>query len=623
MGIVSEHLVSLIAKQVEERSLVIWYDPGADYKVVAERLEIPATTVARYDGSFLKLRREIDSLLNCLETPKLVVYVPVDQTSTHHALIELEAAGVVMQPGQQPFKCNTRLGLVARNALKNAIGEDNAAEVERQVECGKLTLADVDALGTKGQDFTKGVVSIIFGTGNSQEVALGFLASERLDAEIVKKSAITELAGLLTSTFEIDLPENAPLPNIRERLARHVLLTDLVNGLDNVVPSSLSSVKIGESPAAVAACTSLAGMWRLRRDVRESYVAASQKVEHDFHLANLDFDPKQIVGVQTFLAVEQAMLRHVEEALLAKANDDLVALAKSRLSSFWSEALPQIQAHWALIAAAAEVLIEADRVEKALKKAPATVAALVKAYADSDSPWCLLDSHHRHMETRWYNFNPGQDSEGLDKLLNKAEQRYTEIGSALANHFVHQFQKATHPTKGVLRQVELFGSQVQPRAKDGKTAYVWVDALRFEMARELAEVLKDDFDVTLRPAIAMMPTITEIGMASLVPKADQSAKVVSVGNGKLALEVAGTVIKERKDRIAFVKANAGVSVFDAKLDDLLPKAPKKVRDGIQTAQLVLVVCAHSPFKLSNRKLSCSYSVSQCHQIIPAIRLSQV
>src|SRR5439155_668378 len=137
-------------------------------------------------------------------------------------------------------------------------------------------------------------------------------------------------------------------------------------------------------------------------------------------------------------------------------------------------------------------------------------------------------------------------------------------------------------------KVELFETQVQPRIKENKTAYVWVDALRFEMARELVEVLKDDFDLTLQPVVATMPTITEIGMASLLPGANQSAKVVSVGNGKLALEVAGTVIKERKDRITFAKAHAGVPVFDAKLDDLLPKPSKKVRDSIQNAQLVLV-----------------------------------
>jgi len=32
------------------------------------------------------------------EPPRFVVYVPLAQGDTHHALIELEAAGVVMQP---------------------------------------------------------------------------------------------------------------------------------------------------------------------------------------------------------------------------------------------------------------------------------------------------------------------------------------------------------------------------------------------------------------------------------------------------------------------------------------------------------------------------------------------
>ena len=99
---------------------------------------------------------------------------------------------------------------------------------------------------------------------------------------------------------------------------------------------------------------------------------------------------------------------------------------------------------------------------------------------------------------------------------------------------------------------------------------------------------KDDFELSLQPAIGTVPTITEIGMAALLPRADESAKVVAVGGGKLALEIDGTVIKDRKDRVAFLKAHAGVPVFDAKLDDLLPKPSKKVRDGIQDAELVLI-----------------------------------
>ena len=279
-------------------------------------------------------------------------------------------------------------------------------------------------------------------------------------------------------------------------------MTDLVVGLGNKVPSSLASIKIAESPAAIAACTGLARSWRLRRDVRESYIAASQKVEQDFSLSKLDFRRQEdrchrdLPGRRTGLAAARRRIA------AEKATDDLLSLAKSRLASFWAEAMPSIQAHWALIAAVAEVLLEADRVEKSLKKPPTTVPALVKAYADGDSPWCLLDSHHRHMASRWFKFESSDDNGSLEKLVNKADRRYTQVGSELAKHFVTQFQKAKHPIKGRAAAGGFVRyARSSRRCRQSKTAYVWVDALRFEMARELAEVLKDDFDLSLQPAI--------------------------------------------------------------------------------------------------------------------------
>jgi hypothetical protein len=194
------------------------------------------------------------------------------------------------------------------------------------------------------------------------------------------------------------------------------------------------------------------------------------------------------------------------------------------------------------------------------------------------------------MESRWYSFEPesGDDHWSLEKLIVKARQRYTEIGSQLARHFVTQFQKVKHPIRGLLRQRDIFEAQVKPKLAEGRVVYLWVDALRFEMARELCRLLKDELELSLQPALATIPIITEIGMAALLPNAHRSAKVVPLGNGKLGLEIEGIFIKDRKDRVAYLKAHAGVSVFDVKLEDLLPKPPKRIRDGMQNAQLVLV-----------------------------------
>jgi hypothetical protein len=159
------------------------------------------------------------------------------------------------------------------------------------------------------------------------------------------------------------------------------------------------------------------------------------------------------------------------------------APAESRLSRFWCDVEPKLQARWALVASATEVLLEADRVEQALKKASASITDVIKEYAESAQPWCMLDTHHRHMESRWHNFESyGDDLDSIEKLVVKARQRYVEVGSEIARHFVGQLHKKI-PGKGVARQREVFEKHEKPALGKEKVAYVWVDALRFEMAR--------------------------------------------------------------------------------------------------------------------------------------------
>jgi hypothetical protein len=590
MPVVTDALVQLIAKQVDEKRLVVWYDPEQAFGNVAVDLTLPKTTVARYDGSFLRLRKEVDQLLDGNEPPRLVVYVPMERTETNSALIEMDSAGVIMQPRQQPPACNTRLSVVGRNALRPILGDDQVAEIERQVEAGKLSLADLDSLADKGKDISTGLLTLIFGSANPQDVALAFLSSSEADEEIHKKEAQKELQHLLQANFDIDLPAAEAVSNWRVRLGRHVLLTDLFFSLKGTVPSSLSSVPVANSSGGKDSCVRLARTWRNRRDLRDSYVMVANQVEDELGLGKIELPVELLKENETFFCVERALMVHSETELYNLATAALLLLAQQRLSRFWADVKPEVQARWALISSAAEVLIQADRVGKGLKKAPTNVLALVKAYADDDEPWCLLDTHHRNMESRHYSFDFGTTGNhpGLEKLVTKAEQRYTQVGSQLAKHFMTVFQKAKPPLKGLLQQREIFEKQVKPLLGDGKVAYVWVDALRFEMARELARLLKDDFELSLQPAIGTIPTITEIGMAALLPKANGSTKVVGVGGGKVALEIGGTIIKDRKDRVAFLKENAGVTVFDAKLEDLLPKPTKKVKDGIQSAELILI-----------------------------------
>jgi hypothetical protein len=413
------------------------------------------------------------------------------------------------------------------------------------------------------------------------------LTSESFDSDIVNKDATPELISLLGGAFDVELPADETPAAWRIQLARFLLATDFVSSIAGDIPMQLVSVKVATRPAARDACVQLCKTWRLRRDLAQSYADHANRVENELGLAQINFKLEQIAVVETFQGIERALQHAVERALLQQATESLVVLATTRQASFWSNFLPDMQAQWTLIGIAGQVLLEADRIAVALKSPSSSVKDIFHAYTASDHPWCLLDTYHRHMERRYYDFS-SQIDDTFDQLLVRARQRYMEVGSTLAEHFLKRFQAEKFRIEGALRQVDIFEQKVKPKLAEGKVAYVWVDALRYEMAYELAHSLAADSDMDMQAALGTVPTITEIGMAALLPLENAPIKLVAAGEGKLALEIADTRVKDRKDRLNFLKSHVGVSVFDAKLDDLLPKPGKRVRDGISKAGLVLI-----------------------------------
>jgi PglZ domain len=467
--------------------------------------------------------------------------------------------------------------------------EERIAAIEKQVEAGSLSLADLDTLAEKGEGVTKGVLSLIFGTGDAQEIALKFLTDEQYDKELVQKGGLPELISLFKDAFDLDATGDESCESYRTRLARHLLTTEFIASLKEEGTARLASVKIASKPATRDACIVLARTWRQRRDLAGSYETSANRVEKDLDVAALDVPLQQLVGIETFLTAERKLQELVVQGLLKQASEQLVDVAIARQSSFWAEHLPEVQAQWALIAVTAHVLLEADRIEQGLKASGRDAGSIFRTYTQGEHPWCLLDTYYRHMERRYYDAS-FQLHDQLEQLLFRARQRYMEVGSTQAEVFLHAYQRQKFQIAGALLQREIFEKRVRPALARGKVAYVWVDALRYEMGYELAQSLASDADVQIDAAVGTVPTITEIGMAALLPIEQQPISVVPAGEGKLALDIYGMRIKDRKDRVNYLKTSAGigVSVFEARLEDILPKPGKRVGQGITDADLILI-----------------------------------
>ncbi|MEM0498294.1 MAG: PglZ domain-containing protein [Methanothrix sp.] len=571
-------------KQVEKHGIVVWYDPQKHYSEFVRDLKLGDVPVEIYSDSFFELRRRIEGFLAGPQPPRLVVYVPMDRSETHDALVEVEAAGALMYPGAQPRERNTRLTVVARAALRDVVSESELRSIEKQIEANQLKLQDLDRIGGGG---SAGILGIIFETESKQEIALRFISTDKHDDELVSRNATPELASLLRSEFDLQVQNGSP-SDLRDRFARHVLITEFLTALHGEIPQQLSSQRVTSDPAVRQACAALAGAWRRRLDLRESYIAASRKVSQALGLPQIAFTLDQIRDVETFPDLEEHLQGLVESALASDPGEDLLDIARDH-RSLWEDQ-PEIQARWNLIENAGRLLLEAERVENELRSCEESATLLFRRYTSGDRPWMQLDSLYRSMEKRYHDLNDIEDS--LERLIVKARQRYTDTVSEMVERFIRALQRDNFRIDGAVRQLEVFDRYVRPYIPEQRTAYVLADALRYEMAVDLMQSLSSYFDADAPrqpvPAIASVPTVTKIGMASLLPGAAGGEIVAE--DGELGFMIGERVLRSREDRLSFISEMlpSNVRVFACDLDSLLPTPGKGVEAEIKRADLIVI-----------------------------------
>jgi hypothetical protein len=605
MPIVTETLLKLLRKQIEAHGTVVWYDPDAAYAEVAQSLcvnGIAGAALHCYDPEhgFVWLRHELEPLwANALYAPRLLLYVPLPQAETVHALVEFEVAGVVVRPGQQPLERNTALAMVARRALEPIFPPAKREEIVAEVQSGKLTLAELDEIAEKGSESGAGAIGVIFHTGSPQEIALRFLTLPDRDAEIVARQALDSLSRLLSDLIGVPLSSNGDPAMLRTLLARQVLMTDWIAALGDDAPTPLQTFPIAERSVARHAAVELARAWRNRRDPADSYCKWAGRIQAEMGASGMDVPMDVLLRAETFRGGEERLQSAIEEALQKRATTALVAQAEARSSGFWARQDPRIKTRWQVIVDAGEVLLEAGRIASTLKGKAWHADALVSryAYGEEGRPWCALESAQRHLERDYYRFDlEPQQHDALMRLVAYAQQQYSQAANDLAGAFTHAYADAEFALPGTQLQVDVYRETVAPAARKGRVAYLLIDALRFEMARELSEMLQADesmWEIDLTEALATPPTVTEVGMAALLPGAETGLTLqeTKAGLGAVLGTRPGQALRTRQDRVKHLVEAVEGKVVVTKLGSLAPLRDPRLRAELDAADVVLVTAS--------------------------------
>lgn len=595
MGLVTEIIIALLREQVRTHGTLVWYDPEGAYTDLAAALtseQIGDAAIFYYQAKrgFLGLRHELEPLWSAAkdEAPQLLIYVPRDRQESSNALIEFEVGGAVLQPGQQPPAQNTALAVIAHEALSKVMPPVLVAETVAQVVAGQLTLPELDRLAEKGAG--TGVISVIFGTGNAIEIALRFLSDTGKDKDLKKRNAINDLAGLLTDALSVPFDSSQGLDELRAQLARQVLFTDFITCLGDAVPANLQTFRLAEHHVAIEAICELATIWRNRRDIAASYVEWAERFQSELGLGSIGLGIEALACTETFATGEVRLQKEVELALAQQPSARLIELVENRLRVFWSIQKPEIKTRWEVILNAARLMLKAQQIHTALRSKDQTGESLVREYAYGNAPWCELDMFHRHLERDFHRFEfDPQGHEGLLQLVGRARSAYTATANELAECFTDAYaaQKFDIP---LLSQTDIYSKAVRPHLQNERVAYLLVDAFRYEMAYELLGhigELQETWDKTLDPSLATPPTITEIGMAALMPGAENGVTILSL-EGKAMPEIGGRKLRTRQDRVDLFRDAAGREMVEAKLHDIAPLADNKLHKALEKASVALV-----------------------------------
>jgi hypothetical protein len=488
------------------------------------------------------------------------------------------------------------LQFIATGSLDTAIAEKNALQ--------DLTAFLLDEIGFKVDELVKSSTSMSFRAQREIcEAQREICEAQREICEVQRKICgaqndteigflpTVEMTDSLSTTFyeaaKVDEAKNAA--DLRTGLRRYALMAELLLEIpaDNI-PEALRRLPVPEKPVQRDLVRHVCAVWRNRLDLKDFYVEAAESVEKTVALHAISLPLEALEASETFPTIERRWLLHAAKTLAGGQAQEALRIAGVRMPRFWAKELAALQLEWRVLEAAATVCLEAARVRSELKTRKWTLQELVKAYAGHAEPWMRLDRWARHLDSRYARLEAlDSGAESLEKAVIMARQQYADTLNALCSAYAVTAAAAEFAAGYLARQTDVFNTAVRPLLSGKiKAAYFLFDALRYEMAAELLEGMGDDYKGTVEPVIGQLPGITQVGMAALLPGAEQGLSLEKKGAG-LSVGLSGHLLATRQDRIAWIREWAEVPTAVYRLGEVVKLSPKRKKE-IEAANLIVV-----------------------------------
>lgn len=560
----------VLRPRLQQAGCLVVYDADRRYRELCLDLATNQVRVVDASDSSIESREAALQALSEVGRPKstlegVLVYVPTKRPESDE------------QKQADPFALYGQCGAVFPQddgddflSLCLRARPDHATEI-RQVFASAPTgpsFAVIDAIGG-GVSWPQLRATLRVESGREILAALLAPGTHQMEALKAQEGWVQETRDFLSATLAMTVKTRGKTWSaLADELWRYVLFSEFVFDLPAALPDSLKGVPHAPTearPIIEDVCD------RLRTDPksRPAYIERAEAIEAELNLADVCGAIEDLGERDTFPFEERTFLRTAIKGIVSGDTDATRRVLSSRKTSVWMDK-GESQAQWELVRAGLSLVEACDDYERQLPEHSRSQTDLIDFYLGSLRE---ADRLQREFEQAAGDF---LDQHGvMHEVISQARTRYRRLAEKVQGVFVKHVETSGWPPTGRLANADAFDRLVADRLKESgrKVAYLMVDALRYELGVALEKLLAEDGPVELQAAYAQLPTITLVGMASLLPGA-RTGLTLALESEAIVPKLAGFPVANVGQRMGVLAKRYGDRFAEMPLNDFVRGRPK-------------------------------------------------
>lgn len=555
----------LIQQEIKEKfknsNIVIWYDLKNEFKQEFNLFDEVDINKIAYQGSFIELRHKI-FLKDKDLTKKWLIYCNVE--SKQGFLTEYEYFGEIYIASVRD---------ILEKKYKIDFGKFDLSTLEDRLNILK-NLWDILPENTIRYLEQQTLDDIVLTNGFGYVDISKEYTILKYICEPVKYDLILEQAKIKEQFFEfialeygIDVKGLNDNSKIVEKIVENLFQSELIQKSRNkdIRPFGTELQNINK----IMNCVQLLETWANHEAYKHKFVEFSKLVSEK-HMVNIleVMELDELFSIEYLIGIEEILYKKVEIQILKKQEnsslikEELITYLKGekdrlretyatyhyelenidvdslknklkelkvfvdiRRRYYFSKA--KIFEKWNVLHNIFQILDLLYSFEQQLDAVEADIDSIIQRYEENS--WWKIDQLYRKIQEDY-----SQMDDFIIKLLNLVDNKYHyQYLKPLNDEVANALEYKTNYDFNTDIQLDFWAKFISGADINTQIAVVIVDALRYEMGREIYSMINEVENKRIEPLISSIPSVTEYGMASLLPN----------GNTRLRIKEESNVVK--------------------------------------------------------------------------------